>query len=94
MKSSQNYGELYGSSIVAFNLRDELSEIAKCRNVKVRLKLNGDDRDRTGNLLVANQSLYGVKTRRNILSINGLRIMVSTQAFCRNCQEFAGNCTI
>ena len=57
MKSPQNHGEFAGSFIVGSTPREELAEAISCRNLNVHLVLSGDDRDRTGNLLVANQAL-------------------------------------
>jgi hypothetical protein len=56
-KAPRITGEFDGFSIASFNARGELAEATSCRNLNVRLVLNGDDRDRTGNLLVANQAL-------------------------------------
>ena len=70
MKSPQNYRGIPRFFNRRFNLRAELAEAARCRNLNVRLVLSGDDRDRTGNLLVANQAL---SNRRKLFHSNRLR---------------------
>ncbi len=60
MKSPQNHGEFVGSFIVGSTPREELAEAISCRNLNVHLVLSGDDRDRTGNLLVANRAVAAI----------------------------------
>ena len=57
MKSPQNYRGIPRFLNRRSNLREELAEAARRRNLNFRLVLSGDDRDRTGNLLVAKRSI-------------------------------------
>ena len=52
--------------------------------------LSGDDRDRTGNLLVANQAICGDEKRCKILPKLVCNLHSMTQAFSGNYQDFAG----
>jgi hypothetical protein len=57
MKSPQNYTGIRRFFYRRFKPREELTDVNRCRNFNARLIPSGDDRDRTGNLLVANQAL-------------------------------------
>ena len=57
MKSPQNYRGIPRFLSRRFNLRAEVAEAARWRNLNSRFMLSGDERDRTANLLVANQAL-------------------------------------
>jgi len=52
--------------------------------------LSGDERDRTANLLVANQKLYGEINRRNCFAYNSLHYDTSMMGFSGFYQDFAG----
>ncbi len=54
------------------------------------VELNGDERDRTANLLVANQALRGERRRRNLFYNSRLSRGASAEAFSGFYRNFAG----
>jgi hypothetical protein len=73
MKSPQKYRGIHRFFNRRFNLIKELAEAARCRKLNACLVLSGDDRDRTGNLLVANQAVSEWKWPRWRTSLVAVR---------------------
>jgi hypothetical protein len=88
MKSPQNYRGIPLFLNRRLNLSEGLAEAARCRNLNLGLVLSGDDQDRTGNLLVANQDLSPDSNRRNLLFNNWLRRTILRPGFSEFCQFF------
>ena len=58
-KNPQNQARIPRFFNCVLNLERKLAAAIWRRNLNVWNMFSGDDRDRTGNLLVANQALYG-----------------------------------